>query len=103
MMEIMTDNDYIVTKTGEKYKILKPSKEDRENVKRFHDYLKSIEGQAVHIIYNKYKRTHELDLGLLKNVVLAISEERKKKKEPNVDFLTQKLSEFVKNHCVEYE
>lgn len=90
--------EYWVVK-GQKYKIIYPDDETRKIVSNIHEFNQSIEGQAVHIIYEKYKRTHNLEYSLMKRLVKIISDERRPKKEPNVDFLTQKLSEFVRNHC----
>lgn len=56
----------------------------------------SIEFQAAHIIYEKYKRTLDLDLNALFRRSKSLAETRRQKKEPNVDYLTQALSDYVK-------
>ncbi len=63
-------------------------------------YIGSIEFQAAHTIWEKYKRSLELshkELRRLEFVSHFLSEERKVKgKVPNVDFLTQEVGKFLK-------
>lgn len=56
----------------------------------------TIEFQAAYIIYEKYKRTHDLNLNNLFRRSKVLAETRRQKKEPNVDYLTQALSDYVK-------
>lgn len=56
----------------------------------------TMEFQAAYIIYDKYKRTQVLDLNDLHRRSKSIAIARRQKKEPNLDYLTQALSEYVK-------
>lgn len=95
---------YVQLKSGEQYGLnnIQDFLGLRDVVYNFHEFLQSMEGQAMVIIYEKYKRSYELDTSILKTISLAISKDRLTLgKTPNVDYITQKLSDYVKTYCRE--
>lgn len=79
---------------------LLPDESYIDYLKRFRNYMGSIEWQAAYTIHEKYKRSMDLDHFDLRKLEYAsnfISETRKDNgKLPNMDFLTQEVGKFLK-------
>lgn len=80
---------------------LTPEESHIDYLKKFRNYMGSVEWQSAHIIHEKYKRSMDLnhfDLKRLQYASHIISEKRKENdKLPNVDFLTQEVGKFLKD------
>lgn len=70
-----------------------------DKIKKLHAFNNSIAGEAYYIIYNKYKRTKHIDALLLMHTANNIVKDREQVKPAKIDYVIQKLSDFVKMYC----
>lgn len=78
----------------------KPNHKMVAKINDLHEYRETIEFQSSHIIYEKYKRKYNLDCKHFREMEMIaydISKARKERgKVPNIDYLNQELSKFIK-------
>jgi hypothetical protein len=78
-----------------------PNADWKKRIDEMHEYRRSVEFQSAYVIYEKYKRKFNLDIKNLRELEMEayhLSKARKEKgKTPNVDYLSQELSKFLKN------
>ena len=78
-----------------------PNNNMKEHLDKLSEYRNSIQFQSSHIIYEKYKRSLNLNIDDFKQLEMVAYDCTKtrleKGKTPNIDFLNQELSKFIKN------